>query len=768
MVVFIFPREAGLTRLRSLLMHGWKGKPSSSDVKGSTTCARGSLPRIPAAEKVLGEGGVGGGSFLRAAVLARNVDRQPILKARAEVQVQADVQEKQALEQRLENVELSTADQVAQVQTLFRNLVESRAAEGRLREEVREREAQVQTLFRNLVESRVAEGRLREEVREREAQVQTLSRNLAESRAAEGRLREEVREREAQVQTLSRNLAESRAAEGRLREEVREREAQVQTLSRNLAESRAAEGRLREEVREREAQVQTLSRNLAESRAAEGRLREEVREREAQVQTLSRNLAESRAAEGRLREEVRERDAQVEALFRDLEESRAADGRLREEVREREAQVQALSRDLEESRAADGRLREEVREEAQSREGVGAALGCRAHARSPSGGRHATTGGQPGGTWPAEGYHQHSEPLHMPAKLKALREGKAGKPVDLPLGSRSYEVDRLLGKGAYARVYGARETPAGMADTATESTVALKLHAKPCPWEFYIYRQIHMRIEGPQRQLFGSASAYHEFPDASILACSLGTSGTLQDVVNAFKKQGKPVPEPLCVFYTAQMLRAVEALHAAHILHGDIKPDNFLLRFGADSENPKEMVTAIEAGAPSTGLTLVDYGRSIDMRHFPEGSSFVSDSGPENFQCPQMVEGRPWTTQADLYAVCATAYSLLHGQYMEVERVPAGEGGTTASASGTADADSFADELSAGSEKDKGSYCRPRLQLKRYWNHELWHALFHTYLNVSAGQPAPPPAPIRRRFEQYLADHASDVSVQLCRLRSQL
>ncbi|CAI5466100.1 unnamed protein product [Closterium sp. Yama58-4] len=300
------------------------------------------------------------------------------------------------------------------------------------------------------------------------------------------------------------------------------------------------------------------------------------------------------------------------------------------------------------------------------------------------------------------GYHRHPEPLHVPAKLKALREGKAGEPVDLRLGSRSYEVDRLLGKGAYAKVYGATETPAGVADAATESTV--------------VFRTVALKWDA--------------------------------------------------------------LLHAAHVVHGNVKTVNFLLRFGyvllcaafcnvipsADSESPKEMVAAIEAGAPSTGLTLVDYGRSIDMRHFPEGSSFASDSGTENFRCPEMEEGRPWTTQADLFAVCATAYCLLHGQYMEVERLPAGEGG----ASGTADVDGCDGDMAASSEERNVFYYRPRLHLKRYWNHDTWHALFHTYLNVPAGQPTPPPAPIRRRFERYSADHASDVSVLLRRLRNQL
>ena len=45
------------------------------------------------------------------------------------------------------------------------------------------------------------------------------------------------------------------------------------------------------------------------------------------------------------------------------------------------------------------------------------------------------------------------------------------------------------------------------------------------------------------------------------------------------------------------------------------------------------------------------------------------DSGTEGFRCPEMLEGRPWLWQADAYAAAGVAHCLLHGDYMEVDRV---------------------------------------------------------------------------------------------------
>lgn len=44
----------------------------------------------------------------------------------------------------------------------------------------------------------------------------------------------------------------------------------------------------------------------------------------------------------------------------------------------------------------------------------------------------------------------------------------------------------------------------------------------------------------------------------------------------------KVMPQPLVIYFTVCMLHMVEQLHSIHIVHADIKPDNFLLERGSD------------------------------------------------------------------------------------------------------------------------------------------------------------------------------------------
>lgn len=52
----------------------------------------------------------------------------------------------------------------------------------------------------------------------------------------------------------------------------------------------------------------------------------------------------------------------------------------------------------------------------------------------------------------------------------------------------------------------------------------------------------------------------------------------LQDVVNAYLAEHLHMEEAMCMFYTIELLRMLEVLHSVGIIHGDIKPDNFLMR----------------------------------------------------------------------------------------------------------------------------------------------------------------------------------------------
>lgn len=66
--------------------------------------------------------------------------------------------------------------------------------------------------------------------------------------------------------------------------------------------------------------------------------------------------------------------------------------------------------------------------------------------------------------------------------------------------------------------------------------------------------------------------------NGSILVSEYSKFGTLLAVTNQIKiATGKPLVETLAVFFTIEMIQIVEHLHKCQIIHGDIKPDNFLL-----------------------------------------------------------------------------------------------------------------------------------------------------------------------------------------------
>ncbi|KAL4945669.1 hypothetical protein BDV06DRAFT_184225 [Aspergillus oleicola] len=370
--------------------------------------------------------------------------------------------------------------------------------------------------------------------------------------------------------------------------------------------------------------------------------------------------------------------------------------------------------------------------------------------------------------------------------------------IDLPGAERSYIIRRELGAGAYAPVYLAEsmesldsdsemDTDGNSGGSADDKSLtrlksprygfeAIKLEVgPPNAWEFYMIQTAQDRISqlptlSRATDSIIRAHELHIFKGESILVEDYRPQGTLLDLVNLVRNEGISGPatgeggldEALAMFFTIELFRTVQALHACGILHGDIKADNCLIRF--DDKPPTHSALHDQAADPrevyyspngsfgwsTKGLSLIDFGRGIDMRAFEPNVQFIADWETGQHECPEIREMRPWTHQIDLYGLAGTVHVMLFGKYIE----------------------------STVTDPASKTY-RIREPLKRYWEREIWNDVFDLLLNPGAERwarmecsnsdaEAPSVLPVlnsmqylRERMENWLTVHAEKKGVGL-------
>ncbi|KAI1780067.1 Mad3/BUB1 homology region 1-domain-containing protein [Hypoxylon cercidicola] len=300
--------------------------------------------------------------------------------------------------------------------------------------------------------------------------------------------------------------------------------------------------------------------------------------------------------------------------------------------------------------------------------------------------------------------------------------------LEFPELMNEYTLKRELGAGAFAPVYLVENSSPESAESDENSPriamgkgafattrraplEALKMEDPPTAWEFHMMRLAAARL-GPQHRATASISAAHElhlYQDEGFLILPYHPHGTLLDVVNFFAETSKaPMDEVLAMFFSVELLRTVEALHAKQILHGDLKPDNCLLRLDETSGLSSQWRADGSGGWAARGVTLIDFGRGIDMRAFGPDVQFVADWKTDTQDCAEAREGRPWTWQLDYHGLANNLHTLLFGKYIDVVRADAGGLGLATSSS---------------------RRYRIREPLKRYWQTDLWTECFDVLLN---------------------------------------
>lgn len=240
-------------------------------------------------------------------------------------------------------------------------------------------------------------------------------------------------------------------------------------------------------------------------------------------------------------------------------------------------------------------------------------------------------------------------------RLVAVEEEGSTNPLPerVQLGnSPVYKLDRKLGKGGFGQVYVGRRISGGIGCSGPDAfEVALKLehrNGKGCssgpPYEWQVYSTLNGCYGLPLVHYKGQLGDYY-----ILVMDMLGPS--LWDVWNS---NNQMLTEEMVACIAVEAISILEQLHLKGFVHGDVKPENFLL------------------GQPGTSneknLYLIDLGLASRWKEAASGRHVDYDQKPDVFRGTVRYAsvhahlGRTGSRRDDLESLAYTLIFLLRGK----------------------------------------------------------------------------------------------------------
>ncbi|KAJ0988455.1 hypothetical protein J5N97_006811 [Dioscorea zingiberensis] len=183
-------------------------------------------------------------------------------------------------------------------------------------------------------------------------------------------------------------------------------------------------------------------------------------------------------------------------------------------------------------------------------------------------------------------------------------------------GSPIYKVERKLGKGGFGQVFVGRRVSGGNERTgAAALEVALKFEhrsSKGCnygpPYEWQVYSALGGSHGVPRVHYKGRQGDYY-----IMVMDMLGPS-----LWDAWNSSGQAMSADMVSCIAVESISILEKMHSKGYVHGDVKPENFLLGQPATSQEKK--------------LFLVDLGLATKWKDSANGQHVEYDQRPDVFR----------------------------------------------------------------------------------------------------------------------------------------
>ncbi len=197
-----------------------------------------------------------------------------------------------------------------------------------------------------------------------------------------------------------------------------------------------------------------------------------------------------------------------------------------------------------------------------------------------------------------------------------------------------YRLRRLVGRGGMGDVYEAE-------DTVRERVVALKLMSQTLSSDPVFRSRMQREARTAGRLQEPHVVPIHDFGeiDGQLYVDMRLIDG--KDLASTVKQHG-PLTPPRAVAIVRQIGSALDAAHAAGVLHRDVKPENILV----SADDFAYLVDFGIASATSSDEKLTQFGTTV---------------GTVKYMAPERFSDSEVTHRADIYALACVLYECLTG-----------------------------------------------------------------------------------------------------------
>jgi class 3 adenylate cyclase len=212
----------------------------------------------------------------------------------------------------------------------------------------------------------------------------------------------------------------------------------------------------------------------------------------------------------------------------------------------------------------------------------------------------------------------------------------AGKKEKL-IGGK-YFIEKLIGEGAYGKVFKARFAQDG-------KPVAIKILPEDA-FVFYSREAQVLRQLQPFPYVMEILDAFVD-PQGLCIVMPYMEHGSLQTYMN--KLHGDALEPGQVVSLMEELLAAIGHAHSKEVIHRDVKPQNIMLRAGTDG-------------------VLTDFGVAYAVES--TGRSSTMTAGTSGYIAPEVTSGR-FDSTIDIYSAGVVLYKMLGGEFpMELSTLP--------------------------------------------------------------------------------------------------